>query len=344
MTEAESAPYWAGRFVAICDKLRAAECERNEDCPLESNNDKDSRLDAQDKTRMCTALKILRHCCQTPDALQSFENFEVEFRDKTSLSRNLLHINNRMTPEKQGDAAFQGGKPNKLRKFRTILQSPNLISPMSSQGSSLELGCEAKFYGQGTLAKSKTTGNLASLLPLIHRKATTLTAGLAHNAEDAQAESHKNSVSFLGYSPGLSGKALKYREDGLGKPAAEGLDKSDTWRDSKYPGSDKSNNVLGISRTVGATIKHRRVSSFILVSTQSLESPETRIDHEQHMALSPKDEVKFNGSGMDAQITKGPGLRRKSERQFSGETVKNFFGAGIREMKKISRRVSGGMG
>lgn len=330
--------------MAICDKLRAAECERNEDCPLESNNDKDSRLDAQDKTRMCTALKILRHCCQTPEALQSFQNFEVEFRDKTSLSRGLLHTNNRMRPEKQDDAAFQGGKPNKLRKSRTMLQSPNLTSPMSSQGSSLELGCETKFYGQGTLAKSKTTGNLASLLPLIHKKATALTAGLACNAEDAQTESHKNSVSFFSYSPGLSGKALKYHEDRFGKPAAEGLNQSDTWRDSKYPGSDKSSNVPGISKTVGATIKHRRVSSFILVSTQSLERPDARIGHEQYMTLSPKDEANINGSGMDTQITKGSAIRRRSERQFSGETVKNFFGAGIREMKKMSRRVSGGMG
>jgi hypothetical protein len=35
--------------------------------------------------------------------------------------------------------------------------------------------------------------------------------------------------------------------------------------------------------------------------------------------------------------------RRKSERQISGELVKNFFGAGVREVRKMSRRVGSGI-
>ncbi|KIV96282.1 hypothetical protein PV10_00165 [Exophiala mesophila] len=343
VTKAEGVPYWAGRFVAICDKLRATECEQNEKRPLVSNNDEDNRLDAQDKTRMCNALNVLRRCCQTSDALRSFETFELEFRNKTDLGRTLNHATSRVTPERQGDAAFQGGKPNKLRKFRAMLQSPNLISPVSSDASSLDVSCEAKFYGQGTLAKSKTTGNLASLLPMIHRKAVALTAGFAHSEQDAQSNSHKSPVSTVGYSPGPNEKAPNNREERLSKPVAEDLIHSGTWRDSKCTGSDRSGDVTATSRTRGATIKHRRVSSFILVSTQSLESPNVRIDHVRSTAAGSKDEARLSGSEIDTQVPKGPGLGRKSERQFSGEMVKSFFGAGIREMKKMSRRVSGGI-
>ncbi|RVX75329.1 hypothetical protein B0A52_00682 [Exophiala mesophila] len=343
VTKAESVPYWAGRFVAICDKLRATECEQNEKRPLVSNNDEDSRLDAQDKTRMCNALNVLRRCCQTSDALRSFEIFELEFRSKMDLGRTWNHATSRVAPERQGDEAFKGGKPNKLRKFRTMLQSPNLISPVSSEVSSLDVSCEEKFYGQGTLAKSKTTGNLASLLPIIHRKAAALTANFAHSEQDAQSNSHKSPASTVGYSPGLNEKASKNRDERLSKPVADDLIHSGTWRDSKCTGSDRSGDVTAASRTRGATIKHRRVSSFILVSTQSLESPNVRIGHERSTAAGSKDEARLSGSEIDTQVPKGPGLGRKSERQFSGEMVKNFFGAGIREMKKMSRRVSGGI-
>lgn len=350
---AESECYWTGRFVAICDKLRSEEHAADENSTTTSNRNTDEAiLDAKDKMRMRTASNILRTYCRTAEALQSFESFDRQLCKKLGIHHNTGALKDRVSLPGEDNWKIQRSNFFKVRKLRSMPQSPNLDCTTISRVSSLDMEANSSsFYGQGALTKSKTTGNLASILPLIHKKTLALTTSYTQKSINTHPKVHQQKTSYFDCSPEMRAKALRERETRAARRVAEVKNRSETHTTKT---TNLGTNQVGLERVLSAPSiapKHRRVSSFIIATPQSSNGLGANFDHE-----TPKGERGESSlpSPTDRRRPKDPQggvvsqedtfkLRRRPERHFSGEIMKNFFEAGLREVRRMDRRVSGGM-
>ncbi|EXJ94601.1 hypothetical protein A1O1_02997 [Capronia coronata CBS 617.96] len=356
---AENSQYWTGRYVSLCDHLRTEEMSQAKSLsPLDTTNRKaEHLLDNREKDRMRTALNELKGSCRTKEAVDSFEDFEIQLLKKFGVSRQTLH--------RTGN--FSVGDINHDRKEKipgraglkpvtgsNAPQSPRNSSATTSRISSVNAEAvmslrSSKFYGNGGFAKSKTTGNLASLLPTIPKKQPVSTSSSATMPSTEVKTSLRRRTSFFDRSPETLNESLKCRKDQAAPRAVEASRRS-TPRFSSFgfPKSESQTRLLSSSRIAvrpeqdRCESKIRKVNAFDSVvgslDCAMLESGHPLPPLPTRDTGSPRVHVvKVPGGGREKLVKS----RRKVDRQISGEIVRNFLGAGMREVKKMGRRVGG---
>ena len=347
---AEPTAYWTGRYVSVTNRLRMRELNMPMPSPSETSEKQIDRLfESNEKVRMNAALNELRGHCQTNGALKSFEEFECQFLKKAGISRQSLH---------RAGALANGSKDTEKRLTMsrtmplavTASCSPDSTCSPMSRVSSIDtdawLSGKAKaVYGAGSISKSKTTGNLASLMPTIPKRRYAVT-NVTFPKSSVTQPSHTRKLSYLGRSPETSAKALKGREDCAARRAGEthrrslsqvfslGAPKrqpSSRIKVTAEPNRPKLASYDSHVSETGDSSSASRASAF--ESGHRLEAPASSV-------RSPPSRVELvNMSGrVQEKLNKS---RRRSERQFSGDMVKNLLGAGVREVRKMGRRVSG---
>ncbi|OAL24278.1 hypothetical protein AYO20_10705 [Fonsecaea nubica] len=358
---AEDASYWAGRYMSLCDRLRMKELNRPPQSPAGSTEKKADRLfENSEKVRMNSALNELREHCKTKEALKSFEDFENILLKKLGVSRQSLHragslaFGGKEVERRLGMSGSNGFKPFSL----SMSTSPGHGSTPSSRVSSVnaEAGLtetSRAFYGEGTMAKSKTTGNLASLIPLVPKRQHVIEGKSLPKSNTVQLTSHRRRTSYFECSPETRAKAMKEREERASRRAAEAHRLSNPQMPSvsvfRSRGRSKDPVPSPMAVQISGSVQPQSFSSCCKVdaSGEVTDSLSVAMLESGHVCPPPKaanntlpsrvELVKVPGGG-EEKIVKS---RRKTERQISGERVKTLFGAGMREVKKMGRRVSG---
>ncbi|KIY03135.1 uncharacterized protein Z520_01602 [Fonsecaea multimorphosa CBS 102226] len=356
---AEDTSYWTGRYMSLCDRFRMKELNRPPHSPSESTEKKiDREFENSEKVRMNSVLNELKTHCKTGEALKSFEDFENILLKKLGISRQSLH--------RAGSLAFAGKdverKFSESNGFKPFLlntsTSPGNASTPTSRISSVNAEAvvtepSKAFYGDGTMAKSKTTGNLASLIPLIPKRQYVIANNSLPKSNTVQLASHGRKTSYFDCSPETRAKAMKEREERASRRAAETHRRAN----SQLPavGVVKSRGQSMVPASSSKTVKvSGSVPTQLNTSCLKVE-PEEAVTDSLSVAMLESGHVRPPPSPVRqalpsrVELVEVPGggkekvvkSRRKTERQISGERVKTLFGAGMREVKKMGRRVSG---
>ncbi|OQV02516.1 hypothetical protein CLAIMM_07703 [Cladophialophora immunda] len=358
---AEDGSYWTGRYMSLCDRFRTKELNRPPQSPSVSTEKKiDHLFENSEKVRMNSALNELKEHCKTEEALTSFEDFENILLKKLGISRQSLHragslaFGGKEAEKKLATSGSNGFKPFSLNRST----SPGNMSTPTSRISSVNaeavlIDTSKAFYGDGTMAKSKTTGNLASLIPLIPKRQYIIASNSLPKSNTVQLASHRRKASYFDCSPETRAKAMREREERASRRAAEAHRRSN----SQMPS-------LTVVRSRGGSRDQASSSKAVKISgpvQPQFSSSCSKVDGSGGVTSSLSAAMLESGHGRPPQSTVSKTLpsrvelvevpgggkekvvksRRKAERQTSGERVKTLFGAGMREVKKMGRRVSG---
>ncbi|KAJ4570992.1 hypothetical protein HRR94_001900 [Exophiala dermatitidis] len=355
---AESLHYWTGRYVSLCDRLRMKELPvAGGPLPVDTATTKPKSellFETNEKIRMNTALIELRQSCVRQEALKSFEDFESQLLKKLGVTRLQLDraaslVIGRKDPEKQAKLSHGGGtKP--MTSFK-LPQSPSNTSTATSRISNVNAeavittGPKA-LYGNAGLTKSKTTGNLAVLIPTGPKKQDGAVSTRSPGAKETC--SHKRRTSYFERSPESLSNAARDGEEKVLRRGADAHRRSTSRLPSfVFPKSESQSKLLPSPKTdvggqdprCGGTIA--KVNAFdpvvgpldcaMLESGHSTPPPPV-----SDIASSRVQLVKVAGGGKEKLVKS----RRKVDRQISGE-IKSFIGAGMREVRKMGKRVGG---
>jgi hypothetical protein len=320
------------------------------------NKSADLLWEAKDRMRIEAAVIELRSFCKTTHALHSFANFETRLFQEFERSQN----NGIPQPARHGLLAERievpklSGLDSTQKKIWIAPPSPEAASFTTSRVSSINAEATMAagpklFYGIGGIAKSKTTGHLASLIPLIQAKSIAPTTSHIPKLSTAESSKHRRKTSYFDCSTETRAHAMKERGDRAARRVAEVRRRSEgrllstgkipiiqphplititpprnrRQRQTCSPATPASGGDVGAcSRDAVVTREHEVISSL-------RSAPVTCAHIEVHTQPSHMEKMEKS--------------RRKAERQFSGEIVKSFIGAGMREMRKMGRRVGGGM-
>jgi hypothetical protein len=292
----------------------------------------------------------------TEEALESFEYFEGRLLEKLGIQRQSPYRAESSVPSDNGPRLKLSGSgglrpsmawslprsPGNASTPTSIVSSINAEAVMTSQPHA--------FYGDGGMAKSKTTGNLASLIPTIAKKQRAPTDKTDSEPDTSESKSHRRRTSYFECSAEFRAQAMKEREARAARRAAETHRRSGSRVPSGLVKSESRNLELqSISKAPALAQKARdeifgsKVHKFDPVMRSldcaMLESghgiPPAAPTAPTSDAFSPPLEV-VTVNGGEEKVIKS---RRRRERQLSGEMVKNFFGAGVREVRKMGRRV-----
>ncbi|OAP65402.1 hypothetical protein AYL99_01374 [Fonsecaea erecta] len=358
---AEDLSYWTGRYMSLCDRFHMNELNRPPPSPSESTGKKIDRLfENIEKVRMNSVLNELRTHCKTEEALESFEDFENILLRKLGILRQSLRrvgslaFAGKEVERRSETSASNGFKPFLLNTTASPGNASTPTSRISSVNAEAVLTEPSKtFYGGGNMAKSKTTGNLASLTPLIPKRQYVIANHSRPKSNTAQPASHRRRTSYFDCSPETRAKAMKEREDRAFRRAAEAHRRSNSQIPLmgvvKSRGQSKDPASSSDAVTISGSIPPRFSSSCSKVeaaeavtgslSAAMLESGHVRPPPIAVSRASPSrvQLVELPGGGKEKVVKS----RRKSERQISGERVKTLFGASMREVRRMGRRVSG---
>lgn len=310
-----------------------------------------------EKIRMSTALNELRRSCRTNEAIKSFEEFEAQLLRKLGLPRQSLRRVGSFTLrsndlDKDAKIPASGGLKNNMgwnlphypgnRSTSTSRISSLNAEAVMSQGSKT-------FYGNGDLAKSKTTGNLASLIPNMPKRLPVPTSSPGRKLGTTATIAHRRRPSYLECSPEVVTGAVIEREDRAARSAAEACRRSTSRLQSfGLPKSD-SQSKLQPSPQIAVQAEHDLCgSSTTKVNAFDPVVGELNCAMFESGHLPPPTQVSDTGASR-VHLVKVPvggkeklvKSRGRIDRQVSGEIVKNFIGAGMREVKKMGRRVGG---
>lgn len=329
-----------------------AELSRPTPSPSETNEKQIDRLfESSEKIRINSALTELRDHCKTAEALKSFEEFEGSLLKRTGMSRQSLR-RALVTGANESDKGLSTSRTMPLAVGAPT--SPgNASSPMSCMSSvnaeAVLTGASKAFYGERNMAKSKTTGNLASLIPAIPKRQHFLNTGPTQQPQPSatQRVSHRIKTSYFDCSPETRAKAMKEREERAARRAAEVLRRSGsqiTSMDGPFSRKASGKAAVGAKPALPQHVSYNsKVSRFDQVGS-SLSAGALESGHGlppplvAATTMPSRVEVVYMSGGEKEKVIKS---RRRAERQFSGERVKSLLGAGVREVKKMGRRVSG---
>ncbi|KIW68978.1 hypothetical protein PV04_04886 [Phialophora macrospora] len=347
---AEPTAYWTGRYISLCDRLRMRELKRSYPSPCESSEKQIDRLfESSEKVRMNSALEELRGHCKTSEALRSFEDFEAPLLKSMGVSRQSLHRAGALAYGAKD--AGRGLKPSRTMPLATsVSHTPATPSPMtrisSVNAEAVMTRASKMLYGEGNLTKSKTTGNLASLIPTLPKRRHVIIAGPAPTPSTVHQVSHRRKTSYFECSPETRTKALKEREQRAARRVVEthwrSMSQTVSPEEAKNPPSfGKVRETAEQSRPqpipYSSQIEAPDEVSYSLSAT-ALESGHGLPPPAPTKIAPSRVELVSMSSGGKEKVIKS---RYKPERQFSGDRVKNLLGAGVREVRKMGRRVSG---
>lgn len=327
--------------------------------PSDGTNKKlDRAFDNSERMRTFAALTELRECCTTNEAIRGFEDFESQLLKRLGMSRHSLHRAGSVSfgckdaDRKSRLSISRGLKPLPWTLPRSPGSGPTIASRVSSvNAEAIMMATSSKaFYGDCNLAKSKTTGNLASLIPSVSKEPQVGEARNRHKTSQVAPSSHRRTTSYFECSADVRIKAIKEREARAARRAAEAHRRSSSGLASLGIGKSSSQNMSQVPPTKNAVVSEPSHSGATLFKVAPFDQVVDTLDCamlESGHGIPPKaistsftprvELVKVPGGGKEKVIKS----RRKTERQISGELMKNLFGAGMREMKRMGRRVSG---
>ncbi|KEF62231.1 uncharacterized protein A1O9_00203, partial [Exophiala aquamarina CBS 119918] len=229
--QAETIPYWTGRFVGVCDRLKMEEFNTRRSFPGPADNKSVEAIwDSREKLIIDTAVIELTRHCKTTEALKSLTDFETRLLQDVGRSRNHTTaqlIGHRLLAGHTGLPKPSGSYSNPT-KIWIAPSSPKTATSTTSGVSSINaeatLAAGPKlFYGRGGMAKSKTTGHLASLIPMIQARSRSIAPTPRHipQANTAESSSHRRKTSYFDCSPETRALVWKEREDRAARRVAE---------------------------------------------------------------------------------------------------------------------------
>jgi len=292
-----------------------------------------------------TALIELICHCKSTEALQSLAKF------KNRLVQDVGRNRNNATAQLPGHIDLP--KPCGLYSNNIWIapSPPETATSTTSQVSSanaeesLAVG-PSLFYGRGGIIKSKTTGHLASLIPLIQARSRSIapTTSQTPEASTAEASNHRRKTSYFDCSPETRAQALRERADRAARRVAEVRRRSE--------GRQLSNGKIPISETnplINPTLTQNQKQGQTCSSGTTAPGMDSgasnigvsaRVKNEVISSLRSAPVMSSN-----VEVNSRPNRLddgEKGRRKASGEIMKNLFGVGIREMRKMGRRVGGG--
>jgi hypothetical protein len=348
---AEPTAYWTGRYISLCDQLRMKELKKPLHSPSESSEKQvDLLFEKSEKCRMNSALTDLRDHCKTTEALRGFEEFEGVLLKRLGVSRQAL--NRASAPVSDEGEEKESTNSRTLAVSRSMSKMPCTPSSPVSRISSVNAeaimaGASKSFYGEGTIKKSKTTGNLLSLAPMVPKRRYSIIARPPSHPVPSQQVSHRRKASYFECSPESRAKAMREREQRAARRAAQVHRRSTSQHmsaaglNSRQP-SGKNTSIAESTRPQPRSYNSKVDSgdqvSFSL-SAAALESGHGVPPPVPPVKMVPlRVEMVNVSSGGQEKVIKS---RHKPERQSSGDRMKNLLGASVREVKKMGRRVSG---
>lgn len=305
---------------------------------------------------MYAALDGLRQYCKTATALASFEDFETGllgvsggqpegYHGRASITIGRIQTDKNVKPLGSGSSRPPlswnlSQSPGNTSSPTSLTSSVNVEAVMSS-------GAKA-FYGLGSFPKSKTTGNLASLIPTIVKKQTVPAAGPRSKPSTTAPAFHRRRTSYLDCSPEFQEKVLKDREERASRWAAEAHRRSSSRLPSLH--NDETQDGIQLLSSKVPVRAHQEQSKFSESKVRTFDEVVGPLDCamlESGHGLPPPLATEGSQASQQVQVVNVPGggvekvikSRRKTERQSGGEMVKNLFGVGIREVKRMGRRV-----
>ncbi|KAJ9646863.1 hypothetical protein H2204_000555 [Knufia peltigerae] len=356
--DAESSQYWAGRYLSVCDRIRSEPLMNTKLLPPFESSTKtiDMLFDARERARIRLALDELRRCCMTDDALESFEHFEVALLKKLGISHQSLYRDSKSLsgasdagsrPRMAGCGGRKSGTTwNESQPFGSTSTSTSRVSSINAEAvmGKASRGVE----GKGTLAKSKTTGNLASFIPKFASRQLVPFIKTTYQSNSTDHKVHHRRISHVGHTPESAEQTIEGRESHTASQM-----NATHWRSgSRIPSfslaNSESRSLQSLS-TPTATPPAEKERSLIFgkkiqkrdqvvgsLDCAMMESGHTMPPYEEKsQAFFPQVQM-VTVQGEKEKVIRS---RRKSERQSSGEIVKNLFGAGVREVRKMGRRV-----
>jgi hypothetical protein len=303
----------------------------------------DQLFESNERFRTKSALEELRNHCKTTEALKSFELFEGQLLKKLGISMQSLRRTNAPPPWPVEGAGLRTSRtmPLSTSASRSLCPSSSPVSHISNVDA---YASKSKaLYGHGKLTKSKTTGNLSTFMPTIPKRRNFLPAGPAQ-VKDPAPTAHRRKGSYFDFLPGSRSKASKRQEESTHVGRSEGERNSDLQAFSSRGAQQRETHQSNIApKRSPASPDYAKVAAGDMIvndlSAAALESghgASPRLQG-QHTASSRVELVQVSSGGMEKVIKS----RRKAERQFSGDRVKNLLGAGVREVRRMGHRVSG---
>ncbi|KIW11349.1 hypothetical protein PV08_10649 [Exophiala spinifera] len=355
---AKSSQYWSGRYLSVCDRIRSEPLKNNKLLPpVESSTQAmDMVFDACEKARIRLALDELRRSCMTHDALESFEHFETGLLKKIGTSHHSLYRESNSLSRVSDTGSILRTTGGGGRKSGDALNVPNLLWTPSTPNRWLSsINAEAamsissgSFEGKGALAKSKTTGNLASFIPKFSSRQLPPYIKTNHQSNSTAPNAHQRRVSYIGLSPESAGSTAGDREPPSASQNRSTHRRSGSQMSSPGLVNSESRSPESQSTLTTTTMVEKDRSLIFGKKVRKLDQVVRSLDcamMESGHTIPPcerKSQPFFPRVQMvTVQGEKEKVIRswRKSERQSSGEMLRNLFGAGVREVKKMGRRV-----
>lgn len=317
---------------------------------LPNNKLAEAIWDSKNKMIIETAIIELTCHCKTTEALQSLSKFETRLLQDVGRNRN----NATAQLVQQGLLAGHSDLPKPFGLYSNkiwIAPSPpetaaSTTSQVSSINAEATLAAGPRFFdGRGGIAKSKTTGHLASLIPLFQARSRSIapTTSLPQ-ATTAEPSNHRRKTSYFDCSPETRARALKEREDRAARRVAEvRRSGGKQLSNSKMP-TTQPHPLITMTTTrnqrPGLTCSPATPPSGMDAGARNIGAL-ARVKDEVTSSLRAAAVTRnhIEAQGQPSRVDEG----EKSRRKVSGEIVKNIFGVGMREMRKMGRRVGGGL-
>jgi hypothetical protein len=370
--------YWTGRFVALYDKSKTqhvaravsiANMQRAPDNDEHINTQRES-FETAERRRMRFILEDLRSCCQSELALKSFEKFEDLFlMMKSGTPTESIKPATVMTT-----TAGATDVPNTISKLRHpwIFGSTANASNATTVGSKITSVSKTISSnkvlpiadGTNGIVKSKTTGNLAKYQGVEENPRIGGSAALSSNKMQ-----HTRQPSNLSIQAQMNARALREREERAARRAEETKRRVDSTslsgagriahpigrRSEKAEYRPSSKKMKDSGRQVRPSPRRRvtqevqeqapaRRSSLVATSTGS---PEKRfMDHSENRN-TPVADARLQGQGkkegrvVERQMSEPRELQRRTNRQSSGELLKNMVTGGLKGVRRMGRSLTG---
>ena len=376
---AESMQYWTGRYIALSDRLCTDDMKRSTEHEgsrrTRSSSSEDINLsqhgpsESTDGQRMQRVLGELQACCMTNDALKSFQQFDAALKNRSVDTLGVYAVDGGDTWEHAAESNTGLRCPSyephvKLEGARKPDSLPRVLGVPSGANAAMSFNT-SKFLIRPGLVKSKTTGNLSSTIPPSSNVYLRSAAASTSTAKVTAKAGHSRRPSNLEYTPEMRTKALKDQEARAAKRVTETKRKSS----GKITSSDafitkictldkNSGGQPCINKNAGGpaaspyyttTSENREAFLNSTESDDTITGSRTCVPFETGQnpdPLPPQTAGVGQGSEKIVEMLNGKRVvrsRGRSERQISGEVVKTLFGAGIREVRRMGRRV-GSMG
>ena len=341
--------------MTICSRLRTEEMAAAGSGSPSSVGSSDSAFESFEMRRMNTALAELGSCCRTTLALQSFEVFEAQLKNKSCIPARA----NPSSVDGTTDVDSEMGLTMR-RVQRRRVQAYSSPQQMQVAKDGLRLLTPTKpepplpnIWSRLALPKSKTTSNLLSLQSASAPRLPTPTA-LRPKPGEWLSPYHARRVSGHPPTPERKSEIMKDVRHLVRTPARIVQQRMSASRTPAY-GSNVSSSSEVRRLTSSKTMPHLRKPSSTTPITKPLPvamlkefdkvsdslscaSLETGCPPPPpRRAKSPEAATKMVNGG---KVLKS---RRRSERKSSGEMIKGVFDAGMKQMKQMGKRVGGSM-